>query len=174
VIHLKWTITQLQKYRDKGLVLDEQVDVSTVMDIDKQIRAVSPIHVTGRVDIGTNEITFHIHIEGELTLPCSRTLVDVLFPVDVKTTETFLLRTDYDPEQEHVTVVKGDVIDLYPIIQENVLLEVPMQVFCDDANPEGATPQSGNDWSVISEEEQEKKVDPRLAGLAKFFDNDKQ
>ncbi|MCQ6307684.1 DUF177 domain-containing protein, partial [Bacillus cereus] len=28
----------------------------------------------------------------------------------------------------------------------------------------------GHDWHVISEEEKEKTVDPRLAGLAKFFD----
>lgn len=44
-----------------------------------------------------------------------------------------------------------------------------MQVFCEDVTEEGA-PQSGNDWEVIQEQDlQEKKVDPRLAGLAKFL-----
>ena len=35
---------------------------------------------------------------------------------------------------------------------------------------EEAAPQSGKDWEVIHEEDQSKKIDPRLAGLAKFFD----
>lgn len=172
---MKWTITQLQKYRIKGLVLDETIDVSDIKETDSQIRDVSPIHVTGRADINAMNITFHIHLTGVLTLPCARTFVDVKYPVDIETTETFLLNEDYaNLESEYYTVVKGDVIDLTPVIRENLLLEVPMQVFCEDANPEGAAPQSGNDWSVVEPEEleQEKKVDPRLAGLAKFFDND--
>ncbi len=170
---MKWTITQLQKYRDKGLVLDELVDCSDIMEVDSQIRDVSPIHVKGRADISATKVTFHIHLTGVLTLPCSRTLVDVRYPIDVKTSETFLLKEDYDYiDSEYFTVVNGDVIDLTPVIRENLLLEVPMQVFCEDANPEGAAPMSGNDWSVVDPEEQEKKIDPRLAGLAKFFDND--
>lgn len=170
---MKWTITQLQKYRAKGLVLDESIDVSDIKEADKQIRDVSPIHVTGRVDINATNITFHIHLTGVLTLPCARTFVDVRHPFDIETTETFLLNDDLsDLDNEFYTVVKGDVIDLAPVIRENLLLEVPMQVFCEDAHPEGAAPQSGNDWSVVTEEAQEKKIDPRLAGLAKFFDND--
>ena len=38
----------------------------------------------------------------------------------------------------------------------------------------GAAPQSGKDWEVISEEENKEKVDPRLAGLAKFFKDKKK
>ena len=169
---MKWTITQLQKYRNKGLVLSETIDVSEIKEIDKQIREVSPITVTGRVDINSNNITFHLHLKGTLTLPCARTFVDVKHPIDLETTETFLLRDYDDQDDEFTTVVKGDVIDLMPVIRENLLLEVPMQVFSDEANPVGAAPQSGNDWSVVAPEEQEKKIDPRLADLAKFFDND--
>ncbi|MGN1401776.1 MAG: YceD family protein [Bacillus sp. (in: firmicutes)] len=169
---MKWTITQLQKYRDKGLVIDEQVDVSEIKETDKQIRKVSPIHLTGRADISAAKVTFHIRMTGEMILPCSRTLVDVPLPIDIKTTETFLLKADQDYMDDDTIVVQGDVIDLMPIIRENLLLEIPMQVFCEDANPEGAAPQSGNDWEVVTEEKQEKKVDPRLADLAKFFDND--
>ena len=169
---MKWTITQLQKYRNKGLVLNETVDVSEIKEIDKQIRDISPITVTGRVDINSNNITFHIHLTGMLTLPCARTFVDVQHPVDIETTETFLL-SEYDSQDdEFITIVKGDVIDLMPVIRENLLLEVPMQVFCEDVNPEGAAPTSGNDWAVVNPDEQVKKVDPRLASLAKFFDND--
>ncbi|MFS0782413.1 YceD family protein [Bacillus sp. 1P06AnD] len=172
---MKWTITQLQKYRGKGLVLDDKVDVSEIKEVDPQIRDISLVHITGKADINATNITFHIHLSGKMILPCARTFVDVEYPFDIETREVFLLHDNYDSQEyEFSTIVKGDVIDLMPIIRENLLLEVPMQVFCEDADPEKAAPQSGNDWEVVTSVQQEKKVDPRLADLAKFFDNDKK
>ncbi|RFU60326.1 DUF177 domain-containing protein [Bacillus sp. V59.32b] len=172
---MEWTISQLQKIREKELQLDETVDVSDLKERDKQIRDVSPIKVTGRADISSSKVTFHLHLSGQFILPCSRTLVDVKYPIDIDTTETFLLNAaSYDLEDDDVTVLKGDVVDLIPVIKENLLLEIPMQVFCEDARSEDAAPQSGNDWAVVTEEESKQKVDPRLASLANFFDNNKE
>ncbi|AYV65902.1 hypothetical protein CHH55_00945 [Niallia circulans] len=170
---MKWTLSQLQKFRSKGLPIDETINMDEIKETDPTIRKVSPIHITGRTDIDSTKVTFHLNIKGSLVLPCSRTLVDVDYPINVETTETFLLKvSEYETDEEEVHQVKGDVIDLKPIIAEILLLEVPMQVFCEDVTEEGA-PQSGNDWEVIQEQDlQEKKVDPRLAGLAKFFENE--
>jgi len=175
VIHLKWTISQLQKYRDKNFQIDEYADVTGIMERDPQIRGVSPIKVTGRADLSSGRVTFHLHLSGELILPCSRTLVDVKYPIDIDTIETFLFNAHGETfEGEEVTVVEGDVVDLIPVITENVLLEIPMQVFCEDVNSEEAAPQSGKDWAVVSEEESKQKLDPRLAKLANFFDSNKE
>jgi uncharacterized protein len=172
VIQLKWTLNQLQKYRNKDFNLDETILVDEIKQVDPTIREVSPMHITGRGDIDSTKVTFHLNIEGHLILPCSRTLVDVKLPINVDTTETFLLQGSVYETEEETYQVKGDVIDLMPIIREILLLEVPMQVFCDDVDSDEAAPQSGKDWEVISEEEQSKKIDPRLAGLAKFFDEE--
>ncbi|MDP4085710.1 MAG: DUF177 domain-containing protein [Bacillota bacterium] len=167
---MKWTLSQLQKYRNKDFPLDEIIRIDDIKLNDSSIRDVSPMHITGRADIDSTKVTFHLKIEGHLTLPCSRTLVDVYHPINVETTETFLLQDfEYETDDE-VHHIKNDCIDLFPIIREIVLLEVPMQVFCDDAESEGAAPQSGKDWEVVHEDELSKKIDPRLAGLAKFFD----
>lgn len=166
---MKWTLNQLQKFRNKEYPIDEMVNAEEIITMDKTIRAVSPMHISGWADIDSAKVTFHIKINGHLILPCSRTLVDVKYPINVETTETFLLNNiDYESEDE-VHQVKGDIIDLMPIIHEILLLEVPIQVFCEDSTEEGA-PQSGQDWEVVHEQEQKDKVDPRLAGLAKFFD----
>jgi uncharacterized protein len=170
VIQLKWTLNQLQKYRNKDFIIDEIIRVDEIKQVDPTIREVSPMHITGRGDIDSTKVTFHLKIEGHLILPCSRTLVDVKLPINVDTTETFLLQGSVYETEEETYQVKGDVIDLMPIIREILLLEVPMQVFCDDVDSDEAAPQSGKDWEVISEEDQSKKIDPRLAGLAKFFD----
>lgn len=170
MIQLKWTLNQLQKYRNKEFTIDETIRVDDLKQDDPTIRAVSPIHITGRGDIDSTKVTFHLHIEGYLILPCSRTLVDVNLPIDVEATETFLLQgSDYQTDEE-AHHVKGEVIDLTPIIREILLLEIPMQVFCEDADSDDAAPQSGKDWEVIQEQAESKKIDPRLAGLAKFFD----
>jgi len=170
VIQLKWTLNQLQKYRNKDFIIDEIIRVDEIKEVDPTIREVSPMHLTGRGDIDSTKVTFHLKIEGYLILPCSRTLVDVKLPINVDTTETFLLQGSVYETEEETYQVKGDVIDLMPVIREILLLEVPMQVFCEDVDSDEAAPQSGKDWEVVSEEEQSKKIDPRLAGLAKFFD----
>jgi uncharacterized protein len=170
---MKWTINQLQKYRSKEFPFDDYVNADEIMKIDKSIRAVSPIHVTGWADISSSKVSFHLSIKGHLILPCSRTLVDVHYPIDVETIETFLLNDFTYQGEEEVHQVKGDVIDLTPIIHEILLLEVPMQVFAEDSTEEGA-PQSGKGWEVIDEQDKKNKVDPRLADLAKFFDQNNQ
>ncbi|MCQ6273984.1 DUF177 domain-containing protein [Bacillus sp. V3B] len=170
---MKWTLSQLQKYRSKEFPIDEVVNADEIMKIDQTIRSVSPMHITGKADIDSTKVTFHLTIKGYLILPCSRTLVDVKYPINVDTTETFLLNGfDYESEEE-VHQVKGDVIDVMPVIHEILLLEVPMQVFCEDSGEEGA-PQSGKDWEVIHEQDKTDKIDPRLAELAKFFDQNDQ
>jgi uncharacterized protein len=166
---MKWTINQLQKNRDKELKIDEYVNAEEIMKIDPSIREVSSMHVTGSAYISSSKITFHLNINGYLTLPCSRTLVDVHYPINVTSIETFLLNGPTYESDGEVHEVKGDVIDLTPIINEILLLEVPIQVIAEDRTEEGA-PQSGKDWEVIQEKEKKDKVDPRLAGLAKFFE----
>ncbi|SFA75733.1 MULTISPECIES: DUF177 domain-containing protein [unclassified Bacillus (in: firmicutes)] len=168
---MKWTLSQLQKYRNKDFIIDEIIQVDEIKQDDPTIREVLPIHITGRADIDSTKVTFHLNIKGHLILPCSRTLVDVKLPINVETTETFLLNVSEYETEEEAHQVKSDTIDLMPVIREILLLEVPMQVFCEDQHSEGGAPQSGKDWEVVREDDQIKKVDPRLAGLAKFFDN---
>ncbi|HZG71601.1 MAG TPA: YceD family protein [Chondromyces sp.] len=176
---MKWSVIQLQKFRDKGLQIDEMVDLPELKKRDPQIRHIDPVHVTGRGDISSEKVTFHLRLEGEMILPCSRTLKDVPYPFDVQTTETFLLKSSSysEYEEEEVHQVQGDVIDLKPIMEEILLLEVPLQVFCEDADDDFSF--SGKGWELQDDDsgsqgETEEKLDPRMAELAKFFDQNKE
>ena len=55
---MKWSIHQLNKLRNKGLTLDEMVDVSELKEVEKDIREINPVHVTGRVDFGSVSLRF--------------------------------------------------------------------------------------------------------------------
>ncbi|MCY7788398.1 YceD family protein, partial [Bacillus inaquosorum] len=77
-----------------------------------------------------------------------------------------------DIEDDDVHIVEDDTIDLTPIVKEEILLEIPMQIFCESEQEKGAAPQEGKDWQVISEEDKKNQVDPRLAALEKLLKQD--
>ncbi|MCU9612215.1 YceD family protein [Caldibacillus lycopersici] len=173
---MKWSMTQLQKFRNKGLEIDEVINLDSIKNRDPQIRSISPIRVKSTVDITSKEVTFHLHITGELVLPSSRTLNDVHYPIDIHSVETFLYDVseyDIDPDGE-LHLIQGEMVDLLPVIEELILIEIPLQVLGDEDEDVPASLQSGKDWEYISEEEQHqsKKIDPRLAELAKLLNQD--
>ncbi|PYZ97910.1 hypothetical protein CR205_04760 [Alteribacter lacisalsi] len=166
---MKWSIQQLLSYKHNGLHIDESVDVSELQKRDREIRQISPVHVTGEAAFTSNAVTFELRIEGEMTLPCARTLNDVKYPFSIEANEIFKLEEWADFEEtEDVHELEDNTVDLLPYVKERILLEKPMQVF--SGKEDGPAPAQGKDWELVSEEEQQKKVDPRLKKLEKFFD----
>ena len=107
-----------------------------------------------------------------MVLPCSRTLVDVPYPFTIATKELFRFHKTDDIEDEDVHIAEDDTVDLTPIVKEEILLEIPMQIFCETEQKKGAAPQVGKDWQVISEEDKKNQIDPRLADLKKLLTQD--
>lgn len=168
---LKWSVHQLYKLQKKGLQINEDVDLYDLVQNHPDLREITPVHVQGHADISSMKVIFHLTITGEMTLPCARTLVDVKYPFEIRTSETFLFSSDEYETSEQTHVVQGEVIDLMPIIHELVLLEIPLQVFSDEEeNKQESAPQEGKFWKLIKDEEQQNKIDPRLASLAKLLD----
>jgi uncharacterized protein len=171
---LKWTVYQLNQLAHKGLEFDETLDLNELTKANTDIRRISPVRVKGQAVIDSKQAAFDFTISGEMTLPCSRTLVDVVHPFSISAKELFLFYGSDEEEEDDVHVVENDVVDLTPIIKEEILLEVPMQIFADSDEKPGAAPQQGQDWQVVSEEEHENRVDPRLAELKKLLNNDNE
>ncbi len=167
---MKWSIQKLNTLKNKGIKIDEMVDVSDLKNRNQEIRDISLVHVTGEGTFSNHSLTFSLEIKGEMILPCSRTLADVLFPFQVQTIEVFKLHDwrgfeDYD---EDVHELENDTVDLLPYIKQTILLEVPIQIFCEGET--GEAPPSGSGWELLTEERKKEKIDPRLAVLAKFFE----
>jgi uncharacterized protein len=173
---MKWSIHQLSKFRKDGMPIDTFVQLDDISSRNKDIRNVSPVHVKGLCTFGASQMTCQLNISATLTLPCARTWEDVEYPVNIDTVEVF---SWIDPEQRgdvdgDIHYVNGEVVDMKPVLEELILLEVPMQVFKE--NTEGQV-QSGKNWSYSTDEDveiakksDEPKLDPRLADLAKYFD----
>ncbi|WP_158735465.1 DUF177 domain-containing protein [Alteribacillus sp. YIM 98480] len=179
---MKWSIQQLLAKRHEGLTVNEQVDVSELVDRDREIRDITPVKVTGSASFSGETIAFYLKIKGSMTLPCSRTLADVDFPFDIEATERFRLDgMPVDEEDISLHEPENGYVDLLPYIKENILLELPIQIFAENIDEkESPAPQEGKDWEVISQQaaenqkaEKQNEVDPRMADLAKFFDKKK-
>ncbi|QKS71538.1 DUF177 domain-containing protein [Paenalkalicoccus suaedae] len=167
---MKWSVQQLQALKHKGLHVDESVDVSTLKEIDREIREVTPVHVVGDASFAKDIITFTLQISGSMTLPCARTLNDVEYPFSIQAMETFQLSewATFD-EDEEVHELVDNTVDLMPYVREQILLDKPLRVYSDKT--EGPAPEEGPGWTLTTEEAQKEKVDPRLQKLQEFFKN---
>ena len=64
--------------------------------------------------------------------------------------------------------MKKDIVDLTPVVFENIMLEVPMRVVKEDANIKS----EGKGWKILdssTSEKDEEYIDPRLAKLKDYF-----
>ena len=172
---MKWAIHQLSKYRHDGMPIDETIRLDGVMRRNPDIRSISPVHVKGHCTFGAAQMTCHFHLTGTLILPCARTWEDVEYPIDIQSDEIFSWAESHRDNDEEIHFVEGDVIDLDPVFEELILVDIPMQVFKEDA--EKSALNGGKNWSYSTDEElsaqeenEPKKLDPRLADLAKYFD----
>jgi uncharacterized protein len=172
---MKWSLQELKTFYRKPLTFEQNVDASGVMEKDHEIRSIEPVYVEGHADVTQQKATFYLTIKGKMVLPCANTLVDVEFPFSVKTTEIFIFDPNYTEYEDELSLhkVEGHYVDLLPVIEEHILLEKPLKVTAADVK-ESPAPAEGEGWQRITDEDLKDRVDPRMAGLAKFFDKDNE
>ena len=176
---MKWSIHQLRKHRQGPLLFDEAVNLDSVKNRNQEIRAIQPVRVSGTCTIGEKKLTCQLLLEGSMTLPCARTWEDVEYPFSIESFEQFSWDEETLRMDDEIHPVDAELIDFTPVLEELILLEIPLQVFCENANEMQQV--EGKGWSYMTDEELEaqrqeakQQVDPRLAGLANFFDTDKE
>jgi uncharacterized protein len=171
---MKWSIQQLRSFQHKELKIDNEIDMRELMQRDPEIRDISPVHVVGRAETNQQRAAFYLTITGKMILPCSKTLVDVEYPFSIQTRDFFLFDPSYsvDAEEEEIHQVEGNTVDLIPYISEQILLQKPLRVISDEEIVDPIAPPEGKGWQIVSEDNHKKKVDPRLADLANFFDKE--
>lgn len=167
---MKWTIPELNRLKkQRTFSFHEQIDVSDIRKQNPEIRRISEVDVNGVGEFSYNQVTFTLHITATVVLPCAMTLEDVSYPLSIDTIEMFQFSTNEMEIGGEIHPIVGEVLDLTPYIKENILLALPMRVVSERASE--TMRKSGEGWEVVTEESQKNKIDPRLADLAKFFEN---
>ncbi|AEV95384.1 YceD family protein [Pediococcus claussenii] len=174
--------SELRKHR-------EPYSFEETLDLEQQLKERFPdlvlgcslIEFSGLVVTDHSAVTIDARIVCELTVPSTRSLAPVQLKLDFPVNEIYVeddAKLDDYSDEEVVVVVEDDVIDLNRAVEDNIVLQVPMQVLTSDEVAKGTMP-SGNGWQVRSEKDEQaeatKNIDPRLAKLQDLFkDNDSE
>lgn len=135
------------------------VTIPSDMLINTSIKSISEVNVDGFILNNEEELSLDINITGEMILSCARTLKDV--------------SRKFDIHIEHVIDENDDIslkiiqnrLDIFPIIWQYILMDVPLRVLHPDAKEESL---EGDGWRLITEDDKKEVIDPRLACLSKF------
>lgn len=166
---MRWSKVELLQAKDSTISFDEQIefDEAAISKIT-HLRKLRDVTVSGDIhyDDSSKLVIANIEIEGIMILPCSITLEDVEHPFYTTSSEVYTFEKGNDNEDVHET--KGDIVELYPIIFQMIVLEIPYKVVKAGISEYP----KGKGWEVVKEEDiiAEKKaaIDPRLAKLRDF------
>ena len=142
------------------LPIKGEVIVPKEMLKNTDIRRISPVKVEGYIFNNEEEYELYITIKGTMILPCARTLKDVEYPFSSEIDEIIGENDDNSLE------INQNRLDIFPIVWQNILVDVPLRVLAPDAKEELT---SGNGWRLITEDTDEEEIDPRLAKLKDYI-----
>ena len=126
-------------YALKQLNINADIDLSNCDYSKMNIKEIKSMNITGDARINYEDnIELELDIKGEIIMPCAITLEDVLVPINAHISEEILENT----------LGNDFFLDLFDILWENIVLEVPIRVTKPGAKLES---QKGNGWEIVSE-----------------------
>ncbi|GEL75983.1 YceD family protein [Tenuibacillus multivorans] len=176
---MKFSLQKIK--REAPYEFSDTVNVDELERMDNDIREITDVKVKGEVTVKGDTLIFRYTIKGKMTLPCARTLVDVPYEFSTQAIDQFTTVEYEVREDEDIQYIDQEVLDLLPYIKENILLEVPLRVYSDEATMDNIISE-GTGWDLLqeedheqlkakNEEEEKEKVDPRLSSLKNYFDD---
>lgn len=140
-------ITSIKLNREEYILVDEVFTVNQELLNKTDIIELKNVTVKGTIyPYGENDYELNLLVEGVMLLPCSITLK----PVDYKfNTEISGVYTEMMLEIEKFNNKIENSLDIFPIIWENILMEIPIKVTCPEATD---LKLSGDGWKLVTEE----------------------
>ncbi|WP_020008739.1 YceD family protein [Salinicoccus albus] len=160
---MKWSLTQLKKFKEKGMSVNEKIQFKEITD-RTDVLSFNETSVKGDMDVGHRRIGIELTIDTVVNMLDSRTSEDIEVPLHIESYESFdedVEETDELDENVHPVI---HTLDLEPVVRELIVVNIPNFISESDEVPAG-----GRDWTVTDEEalaqEKAQKVDPRLSKL---------
>lgn len=158
---------------DGPLHFDEQVNVDRAIEGRKDIIAAESVHADLEASfVGDDTVEVQGKLTGQVDMACSRCLTEVPEQLYIPFHEIFKLvkqSEEIQDEDSDIIYVEDDVVDLVPFVEEAFLLYLPQIPLC-KASCKGLCQKCGTDLNVSTCNCDTKVVDPRLAALKDFFE----
>ncbi len=138
-------LTRLRNKIDSILDIDLTYSFSEDELKNTDIKKLDNVSIKGYIKRNSlDEYEININIIGTMVLECAITLKDVNYDFNIEIDDSL------DRLLEENDKKIQNTIDIFPIIWENILLEVPMKVVSEDASLEKT---EGDGWKLITEDE---------------------
>lgn len=142
------------------------------IDLDDEGSVSSPVHFNGEILRDGSRVHLRGTVTGDVDLQCTRCAEPLRHHLDVSFDDVFVPASDAADAGEHELegaeldeqIIEQDEIDLTDVIREQVLLNLPEQVFCKE-DCKGLCPQCGTDLNKTDCDCGENEIDPRWAAL---------
>lgn len=125
-----------------------------------EIRKLDDVKIKGTITKDVmNNYYLNLHVSGNMILPCAVTLKDVTYPFECQ------IYGEIDEIMQEIDEFYKKIensLDIFPIIWENILMEIPMKVVSEDAANYKI---EGNGWKLITEDDVHEEINPELAKL---------
>ena len=167
--------------------------VVDIRELGRRPGSLLPVHRTVRTpqDVGLdvigvqagNELTLDLRMEsvvegvlvsgtvsGPVVGECSRCLDPIQDAVEVEVVELFAYpdsATSETTDEDEVSRLTGDTIDLEPLVRDAVVLALPVAPLCRE-DCAGLCVDCGQRWDDLPPDHQHATVDPRWAALAQY------
>ena len=138
--------------------IDEYIPISLVYSFSKDelsstnIISLDNVSINGSITKEFDDFSLNLTVSGVMVLPCSLTLKPTNHEFSIEIEE--VLGENYKNNQNS--------LDIFPIIWENILMEIPMKVVSEDATNYKI---EGNGWKLITEDDVHEEINPELAKL---------
>lgn len=162
--------------KGQTLALEHTYELPQLPKRNKQLLQIEPVHFIGQGEMQAGILAVTGKLSGTYTLACSRCLSDLKSNFTQEVEERFNIQSKLngqpeDDEESEIHEVVGQEIDLLPYIEEAILMSIPFVPLCEeDEECKNNLPQEGTNWTLLTEDGKNERIDPRLADLAKFFD----
>ncbi|MGI8918478.1 MAG: YceD family protein [Pyrinomonadaceae bacterium] len=139
---------------------------------EERVTLMAPPRVTGRVQQSDSKVTVKGEAAAELQLECDRCLKPLSVPVFSSFEVGYVTPDTYQAdsaaelldEDLSLSVFNGEVLDIDELVREQLLLELPAQILCQQ-ECKGLCQECGGDRNDADCKCEDAQIDPRWAGL---------
>ena len=168
-------IVDLTAIEGSAMPFDFTVPAAEIDVGDANVRLNGDLRAQGEVIKHTAQIDVNGSVRGHAEIDCTRCLKPVQRELAIEFAVSFVTPEDFVTDKERevlagdldIDVLADDRLDLREVIREQILLNLPEQLFC---KPDcmGLCPKCGADRNLIDCKCDDSEVDPRWAALKDF------
>ena len=165
-------IVDLIELGDSPLEFDFTIPPEEIdLDADEAVLK-SPARVRGKLTKHIAHIDVKGEISAEIELECTRCLQEIDKKDEIPFEAAFVAPENYTQAKEaelqaddlDVSILEGNEIDLNELVREQILLNLPEQIFCRE-DCQGLCEKCGANRNLINCNCLEEEIDPRWAAL---------